>query len=158
MSPERAPGAGGPRPGIAIAPLTAGDRADWEALFRQYNAFYERALAPQTSERAWLAFQADTEMHALGATLGAQLVGITHFLVHASTTAADVCYLQDLFTAPEARGQGVAGALIAAVTAWARGRGCSRVYWSTHETNARARTLYDRVAVNRGFILYQITL
>jgi GNAT superfamily N-acetyltransferase len=53
--------------------------------------------------------------------------------------------------------QGVAAALIAAVTEWARGRQCSRVYWSTHETNARARRLYDRVATNRGFILYQIT-
>lgn len=85
-------------------------------------------------------------------------MGITHFLVHASTTAPDVCYLQDLFTAPEARGRGVGRALIAAVTDWARERDCSRVYWSTHETNATARRLYDQVAVDRGFILYQITL
>jgi GNAT superfamily N-acetyltransferase len=69
-----------------------------------------------------------------------------------------VCYLQDLFTAPEARGKGVARALIAAVTDWARAEGCSRVYWSTHETNATARRLYDQVALNRGFILYQINL
>jgi GNAT superfamily N-acetyltransferase len=78
--------------------------------------------------------------------------------VHPSTSALDVCYLQDLFTAPEARGKGVARALIAAVTEWARAEGCSRVYWSTQETNATARRLYDRVALNRGFILYQINL
>jgi GNAT superfamily N-acetyltransferase len=69
-----------------------------------------------------------------------------------------VCYLQDLFTAPQARGQGVAGALIEYVAGWARARECNRVYWSTHHTNATARRLYDRVAVNRGFILYQISL
>ena len=78
--------------------------------------------------------------------------------MHASTTADDVCYLQDLFTAPEERGRGVGRALIAAVVETARARGCSRVYWVTHESNATARLLYDKVAVNSGFIRYQIAL
>jgi GNAT superfamily N-acetyltransferase len=143
---------------LRIGKLTAADRAGWEALFHGYNDFYERTLPTETYDRAWTEFQQDTLMHALGAKLDGELVGITHFLVHASTTAADVCYLQDLFTAPPARGKGVARALIAAATEWARARQCSRIYWSTQETNATARRLYDQVARNRGFILYQITL
>ncbi|HEX3779402.1 MAG TPA: GNAT family N-acetyltransferase [Pseudonocardiaceae bacterium] len=144
---------------ISIAKLTPADRAAWETLFAGYNAFYGRPSMPTGFyDRAWARFQQDTRMHALGARLGDTLVGITHFFVHPSTTAADSCYLQDLFTAPQARGKGAARALIAAVTDWAREQQCARVYWATHETNTAARRLYDQVADNRGFILYQISL
>ena len=143
---------------ISIGAFRDVDRADWQALFVGYNAFYDRELPPAAYGRAWAAFQAGDRMHGLGATLDGRLVGIAHFLMHASTTSADVCYLQDLFTDPATRGQGVARALIAAVTEAARAQNCSRVYWSTQETNTTARRLYDRVADNHGFILYRITL
>lgn len=143
---------------ITIGTLTPSDRDAWETLFRAYIAFYEREEPPAMYERAWQEFQADTRLHALGARLDGRLVGITHFLVHPSTSGPDVCYLQDLFTAPDARGKGVASALIAAVADWARARGCSRVYWLTHESNSTARRLYEKVAENRGFVRYQIEL
>ncbi|MGA9857800.1 MAG: GNAT family N-acetyltransferase, partial [Solirubrobacteraceae bacterium] len=138
-----------------ITRLTDADHNRWEALFRAYMDFYERAPTQEVYDRAWRLLTGDEVMHAYGARLDGRLVGIVHFLVHANTSAADVCYLQDLFTAPEARGQGVGRALIAAVTDWARARGCSRVYWSTHESNTTARRLYDTVAEYRGFIRYE---
>ena len=143
---------------LRVEPLTPADRERWEVLFRGYIAFYERTLTDDRYDQAWEEFASGARMHALGARLDGELIGIAHFLIHANTSGPDVCYLQDLFTAPASRGRGAATALIEAVAAWARERGCMRLYWSTHESNATARRVYDRVAENRGFLRYEIDL
>ena len=143
---------------VEIGPLTAADRERWEVLFRGYIDFYERTIPDERYDQAWEEFQSERRMHALGARLDGRVVGIAHFFIHANTSGPDVCYLQDLSTAPESRGHGAATALIQAIAGWARERGCMRLYWSTQESNATARRVYDRVAANRGFIRYELDL
>lgn len=148
-----------PDPGnLTVGPLEPADRSTWQQLFAGYNEFYGRTMPGEFFEHSWTEFLAATRIHALAARIDGEVVGIAHFFSHPSTTSADACYVQDLFTAPAARGRGVGRALITAVTDWARDRNCGRVYWSTHESNATARRLYDQVAENRGFILYTIPL
>ena len=84
-----------------------------------------------------------------------KLVGICHYIFHRSTARiAPVCYLQDLFTAPDYRGHGIGRALIERVYELAKEAGSTRVYWLTHTNNTPGRTLYDKVAKNLGFIQY----
>jgi GNAT superfamily N-acetyltransferase len=66
--------------------------------------------------------------------------------------------LQDLFTADASRGKGVGRALFEEVYRRAEAGGCGRVYWHTHESNATAMKLYDKVAEKSGFIVYRKTL
>ena len=143
---------------IAIAPLRPGDRAEWEALARGYKAFYKTELPDARYEATWAVLIAGEHIHGLAARIDGRMVGIAHYLFHAQTWSADACYLQDLFTAEEARGQGVATALIDAVAAAARARGARKFYWLTKEGNVRARALYDRIAAWRGFLRYDYDL
>ena len=145
-----------PLPPLRLAELTDADRSAWEPLARGYKAFYATEVDDAGYDAAWRRLRAGPPMLALGAWRQDQLLGIAHGVFHASAWADEVCYLQDLFTGPEARGQGVAAALIQALARHARLRGCARLYWQTHETNARARALYDRVAQHHGFIRYDL--
>ena len=137
------------------------DYAQWLPLWEGYNAFYERsgptALAPDITAMTWARFFDSYEpVHALVAESGGELLGLTHYLFHRSTTSiAPTCYLQDLFTSAAARGKGVGRALIEGVYAQARLAGSSRVYWQTHETNHTAMQLYDKVAEHSGFVVYR---
>ena len=95
------------------------------------------------------------DFHGLVAEADGRLLGLTHYVFHPNLWRPEgVCYLQDLFTAPEARGQGVARALIEGVYAAADAARVPAVYWLTTETNYPGRMLYDRVAVKSPFIRY----
>ena len=146
---------------IHIRPLQPTDRAAWQPLWDGYNAFYgragETALPAPVTEMTWARFfDAYEPLHALVAVgEDGALLGLVHYLFHRSTTRIEpTCYLQDLFTTPEARGHGVGRALIEGVYAAVKAAGGKRVYWQTHTTNTTARGLYDQVASNDGFIIY----
>jgi GNAT superfamily N-acetyltransferase len=146
---------------LTVRPVAEDDFAAWRPLWDGYNAFYGRsgatALPEETTHSTWARFFDPAEpVHALVAELDGRLVGLVHYIFHRSTTMlAPTCYLQDLFTAAEARGHGVGRALIEAVYAAARAAGSTRVYWQTHETNETAMRLYDQVAEKSGFLVYR---
>jgi GNAT superfamily N-acetyltransferase len=148
---------------IDIGPLRPADRAAWEELARGYKAFYRTPTTDAEYEATWQQLRAEgSGFHGLGARLAGgdgALVGITHYLFHpVFWYGSDVCYLQDLFVAEAARGQGAARALIERVAETANARGATRLYWHTQEDNLRARVLYDKVARFNGFIRYEYPL
>jgi GNAT superfamily N-acetyltransferase len=143
---------------IQVFPLCEHHRSDWQLLAESYKALYKTPTSGHEYELAWARLMAGNFDRGLGASVDGDMVGIAHFIHHASTWANQICYLQDLFTAPKARGQGVAKTLIEAVAAHARQSGASRLYWLTQENNAVARMLYERVASFNGFIRYDFSL
>jgi GNAT superfamily N-acetyltransferase len=146
---------------ILIRQVQQSDFAKWKILWDGYNAFYGRkdktALPDTITSTTWSRFFDGYEpMHALVAELSGELLGLAHFLFHRSTIfLTSSCYLQDLFTTETARGKGVGRALIEGVYRQAELAGSSKVYWQTHETNATAMKLYDKVGEKSGFVVYR---
>ncbi len=103
---------------LTIRFVTRQDYAQWLPLWDGYNAFYGRsgptALAPDITAMTWARFfDAYEPVHALVAERDGELLGLTHYLFHRSTTMIEPnCYLQDLFTDASARVKGVGRALI----------------------------------------------
>ena len=140
---------------IRIAPLQPSERARWAQLWSEYQRFYGVELPAAVTEATWRRLQ-EGRVHGLGARDPAgHLVGIVHYLYHEDTwSTVPACYLQDLYVDPAARGTGCGRMLIEAVAEASRKAGANSPYWLTHQSNAVARQLYDRLAQNQGFIQY----
>jgi GNAT superfamily N-acetyltransferase len=146
---------------IVVRAILPADFQAWRVLWDGYNAFYGRqgdtVLPEEITRMTWSRFfDAYEPLHALVAITSGKLVGLAHYVFHRSTIQiAPTCYLSDLYTDPDVRGQGVGGALIQAVYEVAARHGMPRVYWHTHETNRTAMRLYDKVADKSGFVVYR---
>ncbi|MFC7704907.1 GNAT family N-acetyltransferase [Plastorhodobacter daqingensis] len=143
---------------FTIRPLAPGDRDQWQGLWTGYLTFYETSVAAPVYDSTF-ARLLGSDPHDFSALVaedaGGRLLGLAHYLFHRHCwRTEDVCYLQDLFTAPEARGRGVGRALIEAVYAAADKAGAGMVYWLTQQDNATARRLYDQIGQVTPFIKY----
>ncbi len=145
---------------MLIRLATPQDYEQWLPLWQGYQTFYKTSIPQAVTEQTWGRFHdANEPMYCAVAESNGVLVGMVHYIYHRSCwTAGDYCYLQDLFTAEAARGQGVGRALIEHVYAAAKEMQIARVYWLTHETNHQAMFLYDQVADKSGFIQYRKVL
>ncbi len=141
-----------------IRPLRREDEAEWRRLWRGYLDFYETEL-PEAVYASSFARLTDPEVrdyHGLLAVADGRPVGLVHYIFHRhGWQIEDVCYLQDLYVDPEARGTGAGRRLIEAVYAAADAAGRPSVYWLTQSFNATARRLYDRVGTETPFIKYR---
>ncbi|PKR56146.1 GNAT family N-acetyltransferase [Thalassospira marina] len=145
-------------PTPTIRPLRPEDESQWRALWNGYLEFYESSLAPEIYDATFarLCDPARTHQRALVAEQDGKLLGLVHIIFHSHNwRIEDVCYLQDLYVTPDARGLGLGRALIEATYKLADDAGCPTVYWMTQEFNETARLLYDRIATLTPFIKYQ---
>ena len=138
-----------------IAHVTEADLADLLPLMRGYCDFYE--VAPSDDDllalsRALLAWP---ECHGVQLIArdgeGGRAIGFaTLYWTWSTLQAGEIGVMNDLFVVEDARGGGVAEALIAECLGLCRERGAVELEWRTAKDNLRAQAVYDRVGGRRS--------
>ena len=144
-----------------IRPAAAADFEAWLTLWQGYCEALGGDVPDDVSRGVWQRILAADQpiWCLLACDDGGRPIGIAVYVLHLHTwSLKPVCYLEDLFVVPEARGSGAARALIEALVALGRQHGWRRVYWHTEEHNYRARALYDRIVPMTRKIRYDIEL
>jgi GNAT superfamily N-acetyltransferase len=147
---------------VTIRDVRLDDYDAWRDLWDQYLLFYQTSLTEEVTLSTFRALN-DRSNQVKGFLAESQgvIVGLAHCFLRPSTWhKVGYIYLEDLFVAPIARGEGVGRKLMESVVEYAKSLGAERVYWLTKENNSTARALYDSFnGVGRSeFIHYEYPL
>jgi GNAT superfamily N-acetyltransferase len=122
-------------------------------LMRGYCDFYETSPSDDDLLALSRALIADPEregLQLLARDVDGRAVGFaTLYWSWSTTEACRLAVMNDLFLTEDARGQGLAEALIGACQAQCAGQGARRLTWQTAQDNRRAQSVYDRVGATR---------
>ena len=132
------------------------DEAVWRRMWRGYLDFYESDVSDEVTNRTWKRIlDPDSAVKCIVAESDGAVCGFANCVVHENTWETQpVCYLEDLFVNPAARGRGIGAALIEWLRIAMRAEGWARVDWGTRENNVAARRLYDRFTQADDFVRY----
>jgi GNAT superfamily N-acetyltransferase len=139
----------------------AGDLDALASLFDAYRQFY-RQPSDLEGARAFLAerIACDESVIFLAEDEGGPLGFTQLYPSFTSGRMARIYILNDLFVTPQARGKGVAMALLRQAAEFGRGEGAVRLDLSTAIDNAAAQALYEREGWKRDedFYVYRLGL
>jgi GNAT superfamily N-acetyltransferase len=126
---------------------------DLVPLFDAYRQFYKQATNLEGARAYLLDRLSHGEATVFIAYNGSRAVGFT-LLYDTFTSVAmkPLCILNDLYTTPEARGQGVGTALIAQAREHALANGAFRVRLRTAHDNLTAQSVYEKLGFKRDEI------
>jgi GNAT superfamily N-acetyltransferase len=143
---------------VVIRAALPSDEKAWRELWRGYCQFHGTWLAAEVTDRTWQRIlDPDSAIMCLVAEVEGQVYGFANCVVHEGTWEVQpLCYLEDLYVLPSARGRGLGTALVDWLRNAMRAEGWARLYWMTRSDNAQARALYDRFGQADGFVRYVV--
>ena len=150
MSPASAP---------TVRDITEADADAWAVLYSGYRAFYELPADASVVATTWQWVL--TRQHGMRGLVAVApdgtLIALANLRTFARPSVARMgLYLDDLFTAPEARGTGAGGALLDRAAEIAGEDGAQLVRWITAPTNTTARRVYDAHATATPWVTYDM--
>ena len=147
--------------GVEIRPARVPEVEEMLPLIRAYCEFYETEPNDDGLRKMFETLISDPSQGAVFIARDAErAVGFaTLDWKWSSLKAARIGYLEDLFVDPDARGAGIADALIQACADRCRELGLPAMEWLTAPDNHRAQKVYDRTgAESDTYVEYDLEL
>ncbi len=148
---------------MTVATVDETDLDDLLPLMRGYCDFYEVAPADGALlalARALIADPRHEGVQLLARDEAGRAVGFaTIYWGWSTARAARLALMNDLFVVADARGRGVAAALIEACAERGRAHGAAVLEWETAPDNAPAQRVYGRTGAERSeWVAYDLAL
>ena len=138
---------------IKVTRVTGGDLDELLPLMRGYCDFYNVSPSDDALLTLAGALIADPEREGVQLIARSDEAAVGFATVYwswATTIAARIGVMNDLFVTTAARGTGAADALIRGCVEECRQHGAARLTWQTAPDNERAQRVYDRLGAKRS--------
>ena len=141
-----------------IRKLEQKDKKNWAQLYNSYANFYKVPMNTEILDTIWSWIHDETQVvNAICFELKGKIVGITHYRTMPRPIKREyIGFLDDLFVEPEFRGQKIAQKLISHLKSLSKANNWDGIRWITHSSNVNAKKLYNKIANNTGFELYEL--
>ena len=141
-----------------IRKLEEKDKEIWAKLYNGYAEFYKVPMNKGILDTLWGWIQDEShDVTGLCFELEGKILGIAHYRTMPRPIKGKyIGFLDDLFVEQEFRGQKIAQKLISHLKSLSEANNWNGIRWITHSSNENAKKLYDKIAFNTGFELYEL--
>ena len=141
-----------------IRKLEQKDNENWAKLYNGYAEFYKVPMNTGILDTLWSWIQDEShDVNGLCFELEGKIVAIAHYRTMPRPIKVQyIGFLDDLFVEPEFRNQKIAQKLISHLKSLSKDNNWNGIRWITHSSNENAKELYDKIANNTGFELYEL--
>ena len=141
-----------------IRKLNLKDKEKWSKLYYGYAEFYKVSMNQGILDTLWGWIHDNNHIvNGICYELDSSIVGIAHYRTMPRPIKGQyIGFLDDLFVDPEFRGKKIAQKLINHLKSLSKANNWNGIRWITHSSNENAKKLYDKIAINTGFELYEL--
>ena len=141
-----------------IRNLEQKDKETWEKLYNGYADFYRVPMNTRILDTLWgWIHNKNNIVNGICFELVGKIVGIAHYRTMPRPIKGQyIGFLDDLFVEQDFRGQKIAQKLISHLKSSSKANNWDGIRWITHSSNENAKKLYDKIANNTGFELYEL--
>ena len=134
------------------------DFKKWSHLYQGYANFYKVPMNSGILDTLWEWIHDEKHVvRGICFELDSKIVGIAHYRTMPRPIKGQyIGFLDDLFVEPEFRGQKIAQKLINHLKSLSKSNNWDGIRWITHSSNENAKNLYNKIANNTGFELYEL--